>query len=135
MLKDKKDYKLYNVLFPLWMLLIFPQTWLVVIPGNFLIDSLVLIISLKILKIASKKAFYKKHILKIFAFGMLADVIGALYMLFMVAVLNLGVMGDELYITLPALIISTALIFVFNYFISFKNLEKPLRLKFLLMLM
>jgi len=41
----KKDIKLYNILFPLWMLLLFPQAWLIVLPGNFIIDSLVFLIS------------------------------------------------------------------------------------------
>ena len=46
----KKDVTLYNVLFPLWMLLMFPVMWLIVLPGNFIIDSIVLIISMLIMK-------------------------------------------------------------------------------------
>ena len=61
---------------------------------------------------------------------MLADVIGAAYMLLMMAGFEVGNMGDELYLTLPALIISAALIFVFNYFITFRKAEKKLRLQF-----
>ena len=70
----KKGTKLYNVLFPLWMLMLFPQVWLIVLPGNFIIDSLVLIISLFVLKISDKKSKYKKYILKIYGFGMLSEV-------------------------------------------------------------
>ena len=124
-----KTTKLYNVLFPFWMLLLFPQLWLIVLPGNFIIDSLVLIASLYILKIADKKQWYKKHIVKIFAFGMLSDIIGAAYMLFLMLAFEVGRMGDELYLTLPALTISAILIFVFNYCITFKKAEKDLRLK------
>ena len=65
-MKNKNSVKLYNVLFPFWMLLLFPQMWLVILPGNFIIDSLVLIIGMSALKIADKKQWYKKHILKIF---------------------------------------------------------------------
>ena len=54
-----RDVKLYNVLFPFWMLLMFPITWAIVLPGNFIIDSLVLIISLLLLKIPDKKQFGK----------------------------------------------------------------------------
>ena len=61
----KKDVKLYNVLFPFWMLLLFPQMWLIVLPGNFIIDSLVLLISMAVLKISDKKQWYNQHILKI----------------------------------------------------------------------
>ena len=53
----KKDVTLYNVIFPFWMLLLIPQVWLIVLPGNFLIDSLVLIISMFALKMDNKKQF------------------------------------------------------------------------------
>ena len=51
----KKDVRLYNVLFPMWMLVSLPMVWYVVIPGNFLIDSLVLIIAMKVLKLLGNK--------------------------------------------------------------------------------
>ena len=38
----KKEVRLYNVLLPVWLLWIFPQVWLVILPGNLLIDCLVL---------------------------------------------------------------------------------------------
>ena len=125
--KNEKYLKLYNVLFPVWMLLLFPQVWLIVLPGNFIIDSLVFIVSMMILKIADKKQWYKKYILKIYGFGMLSDIIGSAYMLLMV-ILQVSDMGDEPYLTVPALIVSAVLIFVFNYFITFKGVDKKLRL-------
>ena len=129
-MKNKNnDIKLYNVLFPFWMLLMFPQAWAVVLPGNFIIDSLVLIISMFVLKMSEKKQFYKHHILKIFVVGMLSDIIGAAYMFLLMLAFGVGNMGDELYLTIPALVISAALIFVFNYFITFKRDDKVLRLK------
>ena len=129
MKNDKSSIRLYNVLFPFWMLLLFPQMWLIVLPGNFIIDSAVLLISLASLKIPEKKQWYKKHILKIYAFGMLSDIIGSAFLLLMMIGFEVGQMGDELYLTLPALFISAALIFVFNYFITFKKTDKKLRLK------
>ena len=129
-MKNKNnDIKLYNVLFPFWMLLLFPQVWAIVLPGNFIIDSLVLIISMFALKIAEKKVFYKRHILPIFGFGMLSDIIGAAYMFLLMWAFEVGSMGDELYLTLPALFIAGALIFVLNYFVTFKKTDKTLRLK------
>ena len=124
----KNNIKLYNVLFPFWMLMMFPIAWLVILPGNFIIDSLVLLISLKVLKIVGIKEFYKKHILKVFCFGMLSDIIGAAYMLLMTVGFEVGNMGDEPYITVPALVISAILIFVFNFFITFKKADKKTRL-------
>ncbi len=123
----KKETRLYNVLFPVWMLFLFPITWLVVLPGNFIIDSMVLLVSITLLGIDEKKSFYKKNILKIFSFGILADAIGSAYML--------GIMfrgqaasADDLSLTIPALLISSVLIFVFNYFVTFKNCGKKARL-------
>ena len=125
----KNDIKLYNVLFPFWMILLFPQIWLIVLPGNFIIDSIVLIISMTLLKIADKKQWYNLHIIKIYLFGMLSDIIGAGYMLLLMTVFDVGRMGDELYLTAPALVISSILIFILNYFITFKKSDKLLRLK------
>ena len=125
----KNDIKLYNVLFPFWMILLFPQIWLIVLPGNFIIDSIVLIISMILLKIADKKQWYKRHIIKIYLFGMLSDIIGAGYMLLLMTVFDVGRRDDELYLTAPALVISSVLIFILNYFITFKKLDKLLRLK------
>ena len=124
-----KQVRLYNVLFPFWMLMLFPITWLVVLPGNFLVDSLVLLISLRVLKIADRKLWYKRHILKIFTFGMLSDLVGAAYMLLMLSKFDIGYMGDELYLTMPAILIAAALIFLSNYYITFRKVEKPLRFK------
>lgn len=129
MSNNENNVKLYNVLFPFWMLMMFPAAWLIVIPGNFIIDSLVLVISMAILKITNKKQWYKRYILKIFAFGMLADIIGAAYMLLMVMVFEVGIMGDEPYLTIPGLVISAVMIFVFNYVITFRGTDKTYRLK------
>ena len=125
-----KQVRLYNVLFPLWFLMLFPfpVMWLIVLPGNFLIDSLVLIVTLRVLKITDKKAWYKRYILKIFGFGMLADAIGAAF-LFLMLVTEISSMGDEPWLTIPALLISAVLIFVFNYFVTFRRAEKPFRLR------
>lgn len=125
---QKKEFKLYNVIFPFWMLMLFPWMWLAIFPANFLIDSAVLLVSLWMLKLENKKQFYKKHILKIFAFGMLADIIGALIM-FAELFTEIFDHGDELFLTVPALVLAAALIFVFDYCISFRKCEKSVRLK------
>ena len=126
---ENKNIKLYNVLFPFWMLLLFPQMWAIVLPGNFIIDSIVLIISMFALKMTEKKQFYKRHIFQIWGFGMLSDIVGAAYMFLLMWAFEVGSMGDELYLTIPALIISAALIFVLNYFVTFRKSDKALRLK------
>ena len=125
----RKDIRLNNVLFPFWMLILFPPMWLLILPGNFIIDSLVLLVCMKVLKIEQRFNFYKSTILKIFCIGMFSDIIGSAYMFMMMVGFEIGNMGDELYLTLPALFISAILIFVLNYFISFRKCEKLIRLK------
>ena len=125
----KKEVKLYNVLFPFWMLMLFPQLWLIILPGNFIVDSIVLVVSMFCLGIQNKKLFYKDNILKIFGFGIISDIIGSAYMLIMMLCMQVGKMGDELYLTLPALAISAVCIFTLNYFVTFRKYDKITRTK------
>lgn len=125
----KKEVRLYNVLFPFWMLLLFPVTWCVVLPGNFIIDSIVLIASMFCFKTQNKKVFYKQTIWKIFGVGILSDLIGAAYMLIMMISLEIGGMGDDWYLTIPGLVISAVCIYFLNYFITFRKCVKQERVK------
>ena len=124
----KKDLKLYNVLFPFWFLILLPPLWLIVLPGNFLIDSLVLIIAMKILQMDERKSFYKKSIFKIYLIGLFSDIVGSGYMLLLM-ICEVGNMGDEPIYTVPAILISAILIYFMNYYISFKNCDRKLRFK------
>lgn len=125
----KNQVKLYNIMFPFWMIMALPSLlWLIIIPGNFAIDSLVLLIAVFVLKIENKKEMYKKHIWKIFGFGMISDIIGSALM-FISVLCGIGTMGDELYLTIPALMIASFFIFLFNYKFTFKDIEKQLRFK------
>lgn len=125
----EKNKKLYNIIFPVWLLWLLPSLWLIIIPGNFLFDSLVVIVSMYALKIDSKKTFYKKHIFKIFLFGMLSDIIGALFMWTMVMVFETSALGDDWYVTIPGVLLSAGMIFLFNYFVTFRKLDKKERMK------
>lgn len=77
----KKDIKLYDMIFPIWLLIIFPQTWIIVIISNFAIDSIILLLYLKIKKTENKKEIWKKSIVKIFFFGLIGDIIGGMLMI------------------------------------------------------
>ncbi|GAA0180527.1 hypothetical protein SH2C18_32020 [Clostridium sediminicola] len=139
----KKEVKLYNVLFPIWFLLVFPITWIVVLPANFIIDSIVLIISMIFLKQIDIKENYKKSILKVWLFGFLSDFIGA-GILFLSHIPN----GDWWYefvyspvsynpfdnfyslsYVFIAIIVSGVAIYLFNLKISFKKLNYDLKIK------
>ena len=124
----KKDIQLYNVLFPLWLLMLLPQMWLIVLPGNLLIDSIVLVLGMFGLKMTDKKAFYKQHIWKIFLFGLLADVIGSALM-FAFMLLDMIQTGNEWYLAIPAVILSGICIFLLNYFLTLRKSEKNIRFK------
>ena len=73
----KNQTKLYNVIMPIWLLVIFPFTWIIILPLNYLIDTLVLRLTMKHLNIENRKEIYKMTILKTWLFGFLADFIGA----------------------------------------------------------
>lgn len=73
----KKELKFYNILFPVWLLLVYPVGWIVAIIGNFLIDTIVFQVGGKFLKIKRLDLVYKKAIWKAFLLGFAADLIGS----------------------------------------------------------
>ncbi len=77
----KKKVRLYNVIFPPYMLIaLVPWFAVIALVGNFLIDSaVVLVISLIVFKKIDRK-FYKDHVWKVWAFGFLGDICGALFL-------------------------------------------------------
>lgn len=72
----KKELRLYNMVMPVWMLVIFPIAWIPVLALNFGIDSLVLFLILKKRGYTNIKAVWKRSIVKLWLFGMLSDIIG-----------------------------------------------------------
>lgn len=76
----KREHRLYNVIFPIWMLVLFPQVWLIVIPGNLLVDCLVLFLTLLALRHRDKGGVVKQLWWKFWLLGFLADFIGALFL-------------------------------------------------------
>lgn len=71
-----KKARLYNVIFPVWMLFLFPQMWLIALPGNLLIDCAVVFLALLALKHTQKKAVLKKIWWKVWLLGFAADFVG-----------------------------------------------------------
>ena len=73
----KKDLRLYNVMFPVWMIIWFPTwLWLLLIPANYLLDRLVLRWSLS--GYEDRNAFCRQNAWKICLSGFLGDFAGAL---------------------------------------------------------
>ena len=120
--------KLYNVFFPIWLIFLIPTIWLIAIPLNFIIDSIILFISMKVFKIEDKKNFYLKHIFFIFLFGFLSDMLGAL-MLLTITVISSNISGLELWLALIGVVIASFFIFFFNYSFTFRKIEEEQRRK------
>jgi len=138
-LRSSMQTKLYNVVFPVWMLILFPPAMIISLIGNLIIDSVVLIGCCFLLKLNKEwnwQMFYKKHILKVWLFGLLADVIGAAILLSCVQfqdflgisreVINgitLDPFSNILAFTLVfvAVFISGLLILLFNYRFTFRS--------------
>lgn len=139
--------KLYNLIFPMYMLWVMPPVIFISAILNFIIDSIVVVITKRFLKIENVFSKYKKIILKVWFFGFLSDFIGALF-LFGVSGLfeNLNIpikynidynpFGNiyALIITFLGILVSGILIFIFNKKISFKNIDITERQKFVLSL-
>lgn len=75
----KKDARLYNILFPIWVLMFWPTPPVVLITlfGNLAIDCGVLYLALRLLKHPDKGGVMKGLWYKFWGFGFLADIIGA----------------------------------------------------------
>lgn len=129
--------KLYNVIFPIWLLIFYPLYWLIVLPANFLIDTAVLLISLKVLKISNIKDVYKKTILKVWIIEFVADLCGAALLictqLLPSNLVNSSIISALAYnpfsniwsliITFIAIIITAIIIYFMNLKLSFKKVD------------
>lgn len=145
-----KQIRLYNMIFPIWVLMFFPPVILITLLGNYVIDSLVLLGCFYVYKLKNKgfnlKIFYKGSIKKVWLCGFLADFIGAAILLL------LNTYGDDLFgfsyeltsaisydpfsvplafiIVLFAMLVSSYFIFVFNYKFALKKQIEEKRLRF-----
>lgn len=77
----KKEYKLYNMILPPYLIMaLSPPLLALSAVGNFIIDSIVLLI---ISAVVSKKIngkFYIKNVFKVWGFGFAADFVGVIYL-------------------------------------------------------
>ena len=82
----KKQTRLYNVILPIWILILFPQLLVFVIPGNLLVDCAVLFFTLLALKHTQKGAVVKQLWWKFWLLGFAADAVGVVWMLLGVSI-------------------------------------------------
>ena len=72
----KKQVRLYNVIFPVWMLFLVPTVWLIALPSNLLIDCAVALAVLFALKHEHKRTLLRQIWWKIWLLGFAADFMG-----------------------------------------------------------
>ena len=73
--------RLYNLILPVWLILMIPQLWWLVLPANFLVDLTVLWLGLKHLGVENRKGLCRQAVWKVWIFGFLSDFVGAGLML------------------------------------------------------
>ena len=145
-MKSKK-INLYNLIFPVYLLWLIPPVIFIVGILNFIIDSVVVVITEKVLKMEDIFSKYKKVIFKVWGFGFLSDFIGAFFLFCMsslVSNLNIPIKYNIDYnpfgniyaflITILGILISGVLIFIFNKKFSFKKVDMTERQKYVLSL-
>lgn len=89
----ERNNRLYNVIFPIWLLWLLPVVWLIVLPANFLVDALVLWLGMKGLRLAQPREVIKRSILRVWLFGFLSDLTGSAMLYAAVAVELPGSVG------------------------------------------
>ena len=72
------NIKLYNFIFPLWMLLILPKLWIKALPAVFILNTLVFFVVIKCLKEKDIFKCYKKNILKLWLFNFIGIIAGSI---------------------------------------------------------
>ena len=122
--------RLYNMLFPIWFLFFWPSWFLLlIIPGNFIIDSLALYVISKIESINFKE-LWKKSIIKVWIIGFFSDMIGGLFLLMVVFIfeylgiyLNWSSFPYATFLAIPGVIVSGLLILMINRKYSFTKIK------------
>lgn len=135
-----KHVKMYNVIFPVWLIWLFPPIVFISLAGNFVIDSLVILLGFKFLHIIDKTGMtsgtlYKKSIIKVWLFGFLSDFIGAVFLLLIpisdflpqeiIASISFNPFNNVfgLLIVLISMLIASFIIYFLNYRLTFKWME------------
>ena len=128
-MKHNHSIRLYNVMFPIWFFYFFPVCWLLILPVNFAVDSLVLFLSAWCQKLDNRGSLWKKYILPVWGFGFLADLLGAglilgLYLpLVEVSSLNLHFFPGATLLSIPGVVVAGLLIYWLNRKITFRKTE------------
>lgn len=117
-----RHFRLYNILFPAWMFYLLPTgLWLILLPANFFIDSLMLWIAMKRLNITERRDVWKHSILRIWGIGFLSDLLGALLTFGLFLLIDAANLSWDIYLfpgttlfAIPGVVLSGILIYALN---------------------
>ena len=126
-MRRRQSVRLYNVMFPIWFFYFFPVAWILILPVNFLVDSLVVLISARCQRMEGCRKIWKQYILPVWGVGFLADLLGAgvtfiLYLLLVeVSPINLHFFPGATLLSIPGVALAGVLIYVFNRKLTFRK--------------
>lgn len=131
----KKPLRLYNVMFPVYMLFLLaplfaPGVWLLVLLVNFVVDSVVLLLAAWRCRCGPVLTVWRRSILRVWLLGFAADIAGALLITALLYVLE-GLLGvniffcwyAEMAIALPGVALAGWLIYAMDKKWAFQNVE------------
>ena len=130
-MKKDNSVRLYNVMFPIWFFIFLPSLWLLILPVNFGVDSLVLALSARKQQVKNKKALWKKHILPVWGIGFLSDFIGAglIFLIYLIyveipgldSIMNPILFPGTTLISIPGVALAGWLIYFLNKKLTFRR--------------
>lgn len=128
-MKPSKPVRLYNVLFPIWAFWLWPSPlWLILLAGNFAIDSLVVCLAAGR---GQRARVWKSSILRVWLLGYACDLIGAVVCLLAMIGADALIPPDTMYplllfpwnvfIALPGVLAAGVLLYFANRRWSFRR--------------
>ena len=126
---QKTDIRLYNILFPIWLFFLWPTAvWLLILPANFAVDSLVLYLAARHLKIGERPALWRRSIVKVWVIGFLSDLVGAALIFGLMLTLDYAMPSWDTFhfpgttlLSLPGVVLAGVLIYWGNRRFSFSK--------------
>ena len=117
----KKNIRLYTAT-PLWVYFLTPSfVFLIILPGSFIINSIVLSVGFALLRIPGKLSLYKKLILKIWCFNLISIIVCA-FLLWTAVEFEAWRWYDEFFILIVVLV-PVVISYLLNRCFSFNHLE------------
>lgn len=121
-----RDIKVYNAFFPIFLLFFVPPVIYVSLAVNFIIDSIIVLWTVRRIRPELMMKIYKKSIVKVWLYGFLADMLGGIILVpFIVIGIDSGAISSAIvmnpFSNLVAFIIMCLTVYIAGRFIYFFN--------------